>query len=166
MWFNDISFPILGCFRRGVAFELTPSVPSDTAQCPYHVDKSDPKMRYERACEYERVTLCAMDALGGANASASASARAGYVQCLDSAPLPLAYNATWPRACATQLGGAAAWQDTAACFSGARGDALMAGAQRATAQADSGIPSVQVNGTTVCGGNGVHCSFDAVAAHL
>ena len=122
-------------------FVLTPAIPEEGGQCPYHINASDPKMHAERACEYERITLCAMDG-AGANVSAA------FLQCMDRAPLPLAYNNTWPRNCALGTVGGSAWQRAAACFSGARGDALLAQARRATALAASGIPSVQVNGTT------------------
>ena len=141
-------------------FISTPAVPMDLSQCPYHINASDPKMRAERACDYERITLCAMDNLHDANHSAT------FLQCLDESPLTLAYNATWPRLCMLKTGVATAWAGAETCFSGARGDALVSQAQQATAAAASGIPSVQVDGKTVCGNNGVRCSFDVVAAVL
>ena len=147
-------------------FELVPSVPKDESQCPYHIDPSDPKMRSEKACEYERVTLCAMDALANLTGTMATNRSATFLQCLDDAPLTLAYNSTWPRACALQVGGAPTWDRAAACFAGERGGTLLTRAQRATAQAHSGIPSVQIDGATVCGNNGVHCSFDVVASRL
>ena len=147
-------------------FELIPSVPENESQCPYHIDPADPKMRSEQACGYERVTLCAMDALANLTGAMATNRSATFLQCLDEAPLTLAYNTSWPRACALQVAGPPVWHQTVACFAGTRGDALLMRAQRATAEANSGIPSVQINGATVCGNNGVHCSFDVVASWL
>ena len=118
-------------------------------------------MRQEHACEYERVTLCAADAL------LEATRQTSFLACMDEAPLPLAYNKSFAHACTLIASGddEGAWTAALDCFNGKRGDELVARAQAETAAAGSGIPSVLVNGTLACG-KGSPCDYDAVAMHL
>jgi len=147
-------------FEAANNFLLTPSIPPTLDLCPYHVDKDEPEMKQERACEYERITLCVTSSL-------ATDKGAQFLGCLDVAPLPLEYNASFPHACLLETTGGddSAWQAANRCFSGPRGDALVEQAQQRTAAANSGIPSVLVDGSVVCG-NGVACDYDIVASHL
>ncbi len=147
-------------FHAAHTFEIVPSI-SSNLECPYHVDKEDPQMQQEHACEYERVTLCAADSLG------DVLRQTDFLSCMDEAALPLAYNATFPHMCTTKAaaGDESAWSQTLECYTGSRGDNLVAQAQAETAAADAGIPAILVNGTQVCG-NGVTCDYEAVARRL
>ena len=147
-------------FQGDHDFELVPSISSDLA-CPYHIDKDDPQMRQEHACEYERVTLCAADTL------VEVSRQTTFLACMDEAPLPLAYNESYAHSCTLAASGEdeSAWAKALDCFNGQRGDELVAHAQAETAAAEAGIPSVLVNGTLACG-KGVPCDYDNVAVVL
>ena len=75
-------------------------------------------MRQEHACEYERVTLCAADAL------LEATRQTSFLACMDEAPLPLAYNKSFAHACTLVASGddEGAWMAALDCFNGKRGD--------------------------------------------
>ena len=146
-------------FAANSTFALVPSIPADLG-CPDHIDKHDPVMRKEQGCKYERVTLCAADAIGDGDA------RFGFLACLDRAALPLVYNASFARTCMGTVGEAAKWQAAESCFDGPRGDTLVADAQRKTSEAGSGIPSVLVDGVEACGSSTSSCDYETVARAL
>lgn len=106
-------------------------------------------------CSYERVTLCAFDALS------DVTKKVAFMGCMDEAQLSVTYNDTFARTCAKGV----QWEKIRECFTGARGDKLVERARNATKKAGSGIPSVLVDGTVACG-KGVSCGYDAVAKYL
>ena len=128
-------------------FKLTPGVPAP-AMCADELD-----------CSYEKVTLCAFEAQG----AASAKEQLPFLSCMDSQKLPLFYNESAPRSCAESL--KLDWKAINACFSGSRGDALLAKAhQEVVAKIGNKrfpLPLVQVGGDTSC--TGTKCNYDAVS---
>ncbi len=131
-------------------FKLTPGVPAP-AMCADELD-----------CSYEKVTLCAFEAQG----AASAKEQLPFLSCMDSQKLPLFYNESAPRSCAESL--KLDWKAINACFSGSRGDALLAKAhQEVVAKIGNKsfpLPLVQVGGDTAC--TGTKCNYDAVSRKI
>lgn len=118
----------------------------------------------EDGCDYERATLCAFD-------GAALAVQSKFLDCMDTkglkGQLPAKYAPPPAQACAAAAG--LAWPPIAACFAGARGDALVAAARNATLRAFGhatyGVPTVLVDGKQVCGLSAV-CNFHNVAKHI
>lgn len=131
-------------------FKLTPAVPAP-AMCADELD-----------CSYEKVTLCAFDSAG----ATSVEKQLPFLSCMDSQKLPLFYNDSAPRSCADKL--KYEWKTIDACFSGSRGDALLAKAHQEVVKklgnTSFSLPLVQVDGATAC--TGTKCNYDVVSSKI